>query len=189
MDKKIEAKIIAFVGLPGTGKSAATIYLGEQGIPKVSFGDIVMAAVSAAGLEPTQANERDVREKMRLDPSGDIALAKITSQINDLIASGQHKIVLDGLGGWESYKGLRHAFPGTITVVAFTAQRHIRHKRLAQRSENPLTSQQVDERDYDEIETLNKGGVIAMADYYIFDNGSLEMLHTQIDDLLRQIEF
>jgi hypothetical protein len=52
-----------------------------------------------------------------------------------------------------------------------------------------MTAQQIDERDYDEIETLNKGGVIAIADYYLFDNGSLEQLHIQIDDLLRELEF
>jgi hypothetical protein len=52
-----------------------------------------------------------------------------------------------------------------------------------------MTSQQIDERDYDEIETLNKGGVIAIADYYLSDNSSLEQLHIQIDNLLRDIEF
>lgn len=189
MVERKNAKIIAFVGLPGTGKSAATIYLTEQNIPKVSFGEIVMKAVKTAGLEPTQENERTVREQLRLDPSGDKVLAQVISEIKNLVDAGQHHIVLDGLGSWDSYKQLKHEFPGSVTVVAFTAQHYIRYRRLAQRTENPLTEQLVDARDYDEIETLNKGGVIAMADFYIFDNGSLEQLHTQIDDLLRQIEF
>jgi dephospho-CoA kinase len=186
MTEKKNAKIIAFVGLPGTGKSAATIYLTEQQIPKVSFGEIVMRAVKDAGLEPTQQNEREVREKLRLDPSGDKVLEQVISEIQKLIEAGQHKVVLDGLGSWDSYKRLKHEFPGNVTVVAFTAQRYIRYRRL---EENPLTEQLVDMRDYDEIETLNKGGVISMADFYIFDNGSMEQLHTQIDELLRQIEF
>jgi dephospho-CoA kinase len=189
MTEKKNVRIIAFVGLPGTGKSAATSYLTEQNIPKVSFGDIVMKAVSEAALDPTQENEREVREKLRLDPSGDKALAQVISEIQKLIDSGQHRIVLDGLGSWESYKKLKHEFPGNVTVVAFTAQKYIRYRRLAQRESNPLPEPLVDARDYDEIETLNKGGVIAMADFYIFDNGSLEQLHTQIDDLLRQLEF
>ncbi len=182
-------KLIAFVGLAGTGKSAIAEYLGELGIPKVSFSDVIMNQVAKEGLDPTLENERAIREKMRLDPSGDLVAQEIIDQISHLIESGQHRILVDGLGSWQTYKQLRHEFHGNLTVVALSARRHIRHRRLTGRPEHPMTEKQVDERDYDEIETLNKGGVIAIADYYLFDNGSLEQLHIQIDDLLREIEF
>lgn len=182
-------KLLAFVGLAGTGKSAISEYLGELGIPKVSFTDIIMNGVAQAGLEPNLENERIIREQMRLDPSGDLVASQAIDQINHLVEGGQHKILVDGLGSWETYKRLRHEFHGNLTVVALTSRRHIRHRRLTQRAHNPMTAQQIDERDYDEIETLNKGGVIAIADYYLFDNGSLEQLHIQIDDLLRELEF
>lgn len=189
MVDKQNAKIIAFVGLPGTGKSAATAYVTDRGIPKVSFGDIIMQKIQAAGLDPTPENERSVREKLRLDHSGDQVLNEVISEVQKLIDAGQHRIVVDGLGAWDSYKRLKHEFPGNLIIVAFTAQRHIRLRRLASRSESPMTEQMVNARDYDEIETLNKGGVLAMADYFLFDNGSLEMLHTQIDELLRTLDF
>ena len=184
-----DLKIIAIVGLPGTGKSALAHYMGERGIPRVSFGSIISNAVAEAGLEFNLENEHTIREKMRLDPAGDLAAKEVITQVNALIESGQHKILIDGLGGWETYKQLRHEYHGDLIVVALTARRYIRHRRLAQRTELPLTSPEVDARDYDEIETLNKGGVIAIADYYLFDNGSLEQLHIQIDDLMREIEF
>lgn len=183
------AKIIAFVGLPGTGKSAATVYLTERGIPKVSFGDIIRQKIESAGLDASPENERIIREKLRLDPAGDQVLNQVISEVHNLIDAGQHRVVIDGLGVWDSYKHLKHEFPGSLLIVALTAQRHIRIRRLAHRSENPLTEPQVNTRDYDEIETLNKGGVLAMADYFLFDNGSLEMLHTQIDELLRTLDF
>lgn len=189
MSERKNASIIAFVGLIGTGKSAAVAYLGDRGIPKVSFGDIVKKALDESGLEPTFENERNIREKLRLDPSGDKVADQVITEMNNLIAAGQHQIVLDGLGGWESYKRIKHEFPGSLTVVAFTAQRHIRYRRLGHLSSHPIPEHEVNERDYDEIETLGKGGVIAMADYYLFDNGSLEQLHMQIDELLRRIEF
>ncbi len=189
MAERKNVKIIAFVGLSGTGRSAASTYVSEQGIPRVSFADIVMQALRESGLEPTPENEISVREKLRLDPAGDLVLKEIILQLDNLTDSGQRKIVLDGLGGWESYKRLKHEFPGSITVVALTAQRHLRLRRLATRAENPLTEQQANQRDYDEIETLNKGGIIAVADYYLSDNGSLENLHASVDELLRDIEF
>jgi dephospho-CoA kinase len=182
-------KLIAFVGLAGTGKSAIAEYLGELGVPKVSFTDIIMNGVAQAGLEPTLENERIIREQMRLDSAGDRVATEAIEQVRRLIDGGQHRILIDGLGSWDTYKRLRHEFHGNLTVVAITARRHIRHRRLTQRPEHPMTSQQIDERDYDEIETLNKGGVIAIADYYLSDNSSLEQLHIQIDNLLRDIEF
>ncbi len=188
MTEPINVELIAFVGLAGTGKSAITKYLGELGVPKVSFADIIANKVKEAGLDFTLENERSVREKLRNDPAGDLVLAEVITQIHKLVEGGQHRIVVDGLGSWESYKRIRHEFPGSLTVVALTARRHIRHRRLTS-GEHPMTTQQIDTRDYDEIETLNKGGVIAIADYYLFDNGSLEQLHIQIDELFRQIEF
>ena len=189
MVERKNAKIIAFVGLSGTGKSAACEYLAERGVPKVSFGDIIMNALKDADLDTTVENERMIREKLRLDPAGDVVIGQIISEINHLIEAGQHKIVIDGLGSWDAYRKLKHEFPADLTVVALTAQRHIRHRRLVQRVERPLTEREVDERDYDMIETLGKGGVIAIADYFISDTGSVERLHTKIDELLEEIEF
>lgn len=187
MTEPKNVSIIAFVGLSGTGKSAAATYLAERGMPKVRFAAVIESALAEAGLDDTPDNERMIREQLRLDPVGDVLVNRIISEINDLIAAGQHKIVIDGLGGWEAYKRLKHEFPGSMTVVALTARRHIRHRRLADRAEKPLTEREVDQRDYDAIETLGKGGVIAIADYFIEDNGSLEQLHMNIDDLLREL--
>lgn len=189
MVDKSNVKLIAFVGLPGTGKSAATIYASERGLPKVSFGEVIKNELQKAGLEMTQENERNLREKLRNDPAGDLMLLEILNQIESLIAAGQHKIIIDGLGAWESYKRLRQDYHDNLIVVSFAAQRHIRLRRLATRAEYPLNESQVNARDYDEIETLNKGGVLAMADHFLFDNNSLEQLHTQLDNLLREIDF
>ena len=43
-------KIIAFVGLTGSGKSAAVDYVVKKGHPKVYFGGVVLDAMTAAGL-------------------------------------------------------------------------------------------------------------------------------------------
>ncbi len=189
MSERKNVKIIAFVGLSGTGKSAAAAYLGEHGMPRVSFADAIEDALKANNLDATLENETMIREKLRLDPAGDKIALEVIARLNNLVDSGQRKIVIDGLGSWATYRQLKHEFPGSITVVALTSSRHIRHRRLAMRHDQPLTQHEVNLRDYDAIETLGKGGVIAIADHFIHDNGSLEQLHTKIDDLLRDIEF
>ena len=55
-------KIVAFVGLTGSGKSSAVEYLSAKGYPKVYFGGVVLDAMEKAHLEHTEANEQTFRE-------------------------------------------------------------------------------------------------------------------------------
>ena len=146
------AKIIAFVGMPGAGKSSAVDYLTKKGYPKVYFGGVILQAVKDSGLEPTQANERMMRS-------------------------------------WTEYKYLKHEFPGEMSIVAILAPRHLRHHRLSNRPVRPLQPNESLERDWAEIENLEKGGPIAVADHYIINDGDLNNLYTQVDKELNSLHF
>jgi len=184
-----EAKIIAFVGLTGSGKSKAVEYVTEKGVPKVYFGGVVLDAMREAGLELTEANEREFREELRKREGNDVIVNRIVKQIQDLIAAGQRRIVADGIYTWTEYKVMKHAFPGELTVVAVVAPKHLRYQRLAKREERPLTAAEATSRDWTEIENLEKGGPIAMSDYYVHNDKDVEWLDQQIDDVLAHIEF
>lgn len=182
-------QIVAFVGLPGTGKSSAVDYLTEKGYPKVYFGGVVLQAVQDAGLEVTPENERIIRETLRAEEGKDVVANRIVAQIRDLIAAGQHRIVADGLYSWTEYKILKREFPGELKLVAIVAPKHLRHHRLSKRPIRPLTEQEASERDWAEIENLEKGGPIAIADHYIINDGSIEKLHADIDAELNSVNF
>jgi dephospho-CoA kinase len=184
-----EAKIIAFVGLTGSGKSKAVEHVTEKGVPKVYFGGVVLDAMREAGLELTEANEREFREELRKREGNDVIVNRIVKQIQDLIAAGQRRIVADGIYTWTEYKVMKHAFPGELTVVAVVAPKHLRYQRLAKREERPLTAAEATSRDWTEIENLEKGGPIAMADYYVHNDKDIEWLDQQIDAVLTHIEF
>jgi len=182
-------KIVAFVGLTGSGKSTAVDYLTEKGYPKVYFGGIVLNEVAKRGLELTQENEQPIREELREKEGKDFVVKRIIQQIHDLIGAGQHRIVADGLYTWTEYKELKREFSGELTVIAVVSPKHLRKQRMADRSVRPLTSAQVDQRDWAEIENIEKGGPIAIADYYLLNDGDLSRLHQQIDQELRHINF
>lgn len=182
-------KILAFVGLPGAGKSSAVDYLTEKGFPKVYFGGIIMQAVKDAGLEVTPENEQMIREKLRAEEGNDVIVNRIVTQIRDLVAAGQHRIIADGLYSWTEYKILKREFPGELTVAAVIAPKRLRHKRLTHRPVRPLTEQQAEDRDWAEIEMLEKGGPIAIADYFIINAGDLPALQTQVDTMITEINF
>ena len=184
-----QAKIIAFVGLPGAGKSEAVDYLTSKGYPKVYFGGVILSALSEAGLEHTEANEKQFRESIREKEGKDFVVKRIIKQLHDLIDSGQRRIVADGLYTWTEYKALKHEFPGELIVVAIVAPKHLRHHRLTMRPIRPLTIEEANARDWAEIENLEKGGPIAIADHFIANDKDLATLHAAIDSELHFFHF
>lgn len=189
MSKNEHVKILAFVGLPGAGKSSAVDYLTDKHYPKVYFGGVVLDAMTEAGLAHTQENERPFREELRQREGKDFVVNRITNQLHGLIAAGQHKIVADGLYTWTEYKILKQEFGPNLHVVAIVAPRHVRHHRLTMRPVRPLTVQEASERDWAEIENLEKGGPIAIADHYIINDKGLDHLYEQVNAVLEHIKF
>lgn len=189
MTDRENVKIIAFVGLAGSGKSAAVEYLTEKGIPKIYFGGIIYKAMEEAGIEITWESQKQFREEIREKEGKDFVVKRVIKEAHDLINAGQHRIVLDGLYTWSEYKILKHEFPAAMSVIAIVTPKHERKTRMAKRTERPMTPQEVDERDWAEIENLEKGGPIAIADYFVHNDKTIDNLHAQLHDVLRQIDF
>lgn len=182
-------KILAFVGLTGSGKSTAVEYFTQKGYPKVYFGGVILDAMTEAGLEHTQENEKPFREEYREKYGKDAVANKIVEQIQHLSNAGQHRIIADGIYTWTEYKVLKKAFPGELELVAIVAPRRTRYHRLNQRPVRPLTNTEAYNRDTAEIENLEKGGPIAIADHYIINSGSIEHFDEQLDALAKELEF
>ena len=174
-------KIIAIVGMCGSGKSVASEYLENKGYEKVYFGGVTMDKLKESGLEITPSNEKMMREKLRSE-LGMGAYAKILlPKIKEL--SKKCNVVLDGLYSWDEYKILKSELDN-LMVIAIICDKKIRYDRLATRGFRPLTYEEASNRDVSEIENLAKGGPIAYADYYINNNGSIEKYYQRLNEIL-----
>lgn len=182
-------QIIAIVGLAGSGKSSAVEYFTAKGIPKIYFGGIIYKAMAEAGIEPTWDNQQTFREEIRAREGKDFVVKRAVTEVRNLLHAGQKKIVLDGLYTWSEYRILKHEFPGQISVIAIVTPKHLRYQRMLKRLERPMQPHEVDQRDWSEIENLEKGGPIAIADYFIINDGSIEQLHAQLDNIIRSEHF
>jgi dephospho-CoA kinase len=179
-------KIIAIVGMPGAGKTEAAEYLATKGIPFVRFGEITEEEVKKRGLPLTPENERIVRETIRKEGGMRAYAVNAEPKINDLLAKND-SIVIDGLYSWEEYTYLKNKFP-ELTLIHVYAEPKKRYERLSQRSVRPVPLGECYLRDVAELEKLNKGGPIAIADYTIENNSDeISDLHKKIDSLLSRL--
>ena len=90
---------------------------------------------------------------------------------------------------FSEYKLLIDELGAPLVLVAVAAPRQLRYQRLSARPERPLTPLEARERDMREIETLEKGGPIAMADYTLINDGAPAELLCRLDALLDSLGF
>jgi len=167
------------VGLTGSGKSEIASILEEEGYKKIRFGDITEKYLKKEGKEINETNEREMRERLR-EEHGMAAYAKLNFQkIKENLEVG-NKVVVDGLYSWEEYKVLKEEFP-ELFMIATQVSPKTRYSRLANRKIRPLTKEESSSRDFSEIENINKGGPISMADATIINECSKGDLKKEVN--------
>jgi dephospho-CoA kinase len=179
-------KVVAIVGMAGAGKSEVARVFEKNGFRKVRFGDITESEIKNRGLELNEENERYVREQLRKE-HGMAAYAKLNlPRIETSLKSSD--VVVDGLYSWEEYTLLKECYGKGFSTVAIWTSPATRHGRLVNRAERPLTVEEAASRDKAEIENTNKGGPIAMADFTIINEASLEELEREAKRVLSALE-
>ena len=182
----MQQKLIIFVGMPGSGKSICVEHLKNKGLASVYFGGITIEEVKKRGLDLTPENEKIVREDIRKNQGNDAYAKKIIAEIESL--KSIQPIVVDGLYSWTEYKLFKSTFGDNAVVIAVVSPRNLRHQRLQKRPKRPLNNDEAKDRDYAEIEHLEKGGPIANADYYLSNTEDMQSLLNSLDVLLESIE-
>ncbi len=181
-----EKRVLAIVGMPGAGKSETVAYIRQKGIPSVRFGDLTDEEIATLGLPLTPENERIVRERLRREYGMAVYAEKAKPKV-DTHLSLRGTVAIDGLYSWEEYLFLQNAYPN-LTLIHVFAERRVRYERLSKRPVRPLMLEECFLRDVAELERLNKGGPIAMANYLIENSSNdLTTLRRHIDILLNRL--
>jgi len=186
MSQANRPRALALVGMPGSGKTLCAKHLEARGFYQFRFGGIITDEVTRRGLPITPDNERDVREEFRRQDGMD-AIAKRALPHLTAALETHNSIIIDGLYSFSEYKTLRPVLGEDMVLVAITCRRDLRYQRLAERPERPLTAAEAELRDYREIENLEKGGPIAIADYTLLNDSEPADLLAALDALLDQL--
>jgi dephospho-CoA kinase len=180
-------RVIAFVGMPGSGKGTCSDYLHDKnGWPILHFGNMVYEEVQRRGLHNVN-DEVFVREDMR-KKGGPAVLAKhIALKAREYLNDGAKLVLLDGLYSWSEYKHLAETFGDDLLVIAIAAPKNARWQRVLDRKDahRKYTLKQLINREIAEIENLEKGGPIAYADYTIVNDGTAQDMLDKLETILK----
>ncbi len=179
-------RALALVGMPGAGKTLCAQHLEERGFYQFRFGGIVTDEVVRRGQPLTPDNERTVREELRRYEGMDAIAKRALPELQSALKT-YNTLVIDGLYSFSEYKTLIHQLD--LVMVAIACARHLRYERLKTRPVRPLTPEEAQQRDIVEIETIEKGGPIAIADYTLLNEGESSGLLAALDTLLEKLGF
>ncbi len=179
-------KVVALVGMAGSGKSEAARIFVENNYHRIRFGDITDAGIKSRNLVLNEKNEREIREELRREHGmaayAKLNLPKITAALE------RSNVIVDGLYSWEEYLLLKATFQSDFYAVAVWSSPATRYRRLAQRRERPLSPEEAIGRDKNELEKINKGAPIAMADFTVINESTVTDLKKQVQRIIELIK-
>jgi len=188
-------KLVCIAGMPGAGKSVVSDFFVENGYRFVRFGQVVLDEVKKLSPKPSEKIERKVREGIR-KRHGMAAMAILNyPKFKKLLKRGN--VIADGLYSWAEYKFLKNKFGKRMYLIAVFAPPELRYQRISTRvmpkndkelRHRPFSKSEAKSRDFAEIENLDKGGPIAMADYTIVNTEDMRYFKKQINEVYDEIE-
>jgi len=173
-------KLACICGLCGAGKSVVADTFVEAGYQFVRFGQVTLDICKGKGVSG-EAAEKEIREGLR-EKHGMAAFAILNiPKFDQGLKKGN--VVGDGLYSWPEYKVLKEKYGSRFKIIAIWAPPEVRYERISKRVSDAndkdlrhrsFTKEEAKKRDYNEIENIEKGGPIAMADYMILNTGTIE---------------
>ncbi len=178
-------KLIAFVGMPASGKSEAAAISRLLGTPVINMGDIVREETARRGLPPTDENIGGTGTALRKKEGMDAIAKRCVPRISGL---DSQVAVIDGIRNIDEVNYFKSQFGSDFKLIAIHAPFEVRFERVKKRARSDDTVNTNELKRRDEREKgwgLDKA--IENADIDITNTGSIEKFRKQIEELLATI--
>ncbi len=178
--------VIGLTGMPGSGKSLVVVDTAQQeGYSVVVMGDVVREETLKRGLELTPKNVGRVMLELRAE-GGDYVIAE--KCIPKIEPARSAKVIVEGIRSLHEANIFKEHFARFI-LVAVHSSPETRFKRLYSRgrSDDPKNWVLFHERDMREL-GVGIGNAIAMAEYMIINEESVDAAKTKVKETLKGVE-
>ena len=177
-------RVVAMVGLPGSGKSEAAAVAREAGIPVVTMGDVIRETCRDQGIPITEETMGEVATDLR-EQHGDAAIAQRSLP---LIESHEASVVLvDGIRGIAEVEYFIEAFGDDFELVSIEVPFETRLSRIQERGRDPTAESIADLKRRDARELgYGMGEAMDVAEINLDNTDDLEAFRATIEAILLQ---
>lgn len=181
--------LLGITGTDGSGKGTVVEYLvNEKGFVHYSARAIWEEEFVKRGMESNRANMRLVANELRAEHGNDFLVTYYLKKMEE--EQPEHAVI-------ESIRTTAEADTlcknGGI-LLAVDADQKLRYERIQARKSSSDQISFEEFKKHEELEMndpdphgMQKAKVIAMADYTVYNDGTLEELHAQIEEVLSRI--
>jgi dephospho-CoA kinase len=176
-------KVLAIVGMPGSGKAIVSKAASSRGIPVLVCGDVVREETKKRGLAPTPENTGKVMLAIRQEEGPAVVAERLITKI---ASSAAPLLVVEGVRSMAEVEALRRNH--TVVIVAVHASPKTRYDRLVARgrSDDPKSWEEFAERDAREL-SVGIGDVIALAQEMLINEASFEDMSAASEAVLSRV--
>ena len=177
-------KIVGFVGMPGSGKSAAAEVARDLKIPVVVMGDVIREEAARRGLEPTDRNLGAVGNDLREREGPDAIAARCLAKIRETKAP---VVVVEGIRSKSEVDLFRESSNDFSLIEVFVPD-EVRLARISSRGRSDDANESdlakaVADRDAREL-GWGMGEAIRAADLRIENAGSVAEFRGRVREVL-----
>jgi len=182
-------KIIAFVGMPASGKSEASKVAKEMGIPVVTMGDVIRREVALRGADPADGGK--IADELRKTEGMDAIAKRCMILIEEKMKENPSEIfIIDGVRGIAEVDYFKqHLGEGFMLVsIAIDSPIEERFDRIVtrKREDDMNTIEELKVRDAREI-SWGMGEAIAASDRIIENTSTIDAYHKKIRCLYEEM--
>ncbi len=189
--------IVGITGTISAGKGKTAEFFKEKGFKHHSFSSTIRAIAKERGIEITRKNLSRLGDELTKEkPDGSIIADKILEKIKEERKKGASKWVLEGIRKPQDIKVFReHEFDNRkmrFILIGVDAPLEIRFERLRRRGRHGDPETLEEFKKIDEKENKGKAGqqidrCMAMADYIIINDGTIDELKKKTEKIIKEI--
>jgi dephospho-CoA kinase len=182
----INLKIIAFTGMPFSGKTEAVQIAKDKGIPIIRMGDMVWDEVKKRGLELSDKNVGFIANEMRKKHGKNIWATRTIEKIKSM--TDINSIIIDGVRNVEEIDVFKKELGEEFIVIAIEVSDKTRHERAMtrDRKDDSKNIEKIKERDQREL-GWGLGSLIASADIVVTNEGNVDDFKKHVKDVLEEL--
>ncbi len=175
-------RALCVTGMPGSGKEVFLEIARKRGLPVIRMGDVVREEAASQGIDLTDAEVGGMADRDRERHGTDIWARRTLDRIET------DHVVIDGLRGLEELDAFAERFADGLVLVAVHASQSTRYRRITRRARPDDINSEDAFRTRDRRELRwGLGGVIALADEVVVNEGDLGEIETQVVAILERV--